>query len=104
MTISGFAFYGIAAWLGGDAGFALLNLSIASSAAAFLVFNFHPARVFMGDVGSIALGFLAAALGIHGWCGEIWPWWLPLVFSPSSSTPMTSRVGRCVANAYGGAP
>ena len=83
MALSGFACYGVAAWTAGDAGFALLNLSIASAAAAFLVFNFHPARVFMGDVGSVALGFLAAALGVSGWHGGIWPWWFPvLVFSP----------------------
>jgi UDP-N-acetylmuramyl pentapeptide phosphotransferase/UDP-N-acetylglucosamine-1-phosphate transferase len=83
MAASGFAFYGIAAWSGGDPGLSLLNLSIASAAAAFLVFNFPPARVFMGDIGSVALGFLAASLGVQGWLRGLWPWWFPLlVFSP----------------------
>ena len=83
MTMFGFGFYGAAAWLAGHGAFALLNLSIAAAAAAFLVFNFHPARVFMGDVGSVPLGFLTAALGMIGGFGEHWPWWFPvLVFSP----------------------
>ena len=43
-----------------------LCAAIALAALAFLRFNFPPARVFMGDAGSIPLGFLAAALGILG--------------------------------------
>ena len=37
----------------------------------------------MGDVGSIPLGFLAAALGLEGLRRDLWPFWFPmLVFSP----------------------
>ena len=37
----------------------------------------------MGDVGSIALGFLAGAIGVAGWCESAWPLWFPLaVFAP----------------------
>ena len=83
MAAFGFAFYGIAAWLAGSTAFALLNWSVAAAAAAFLVFNFPPARIFMGDVGSVPLGFLAAAFGIIGWVQQDWVWWYPLlVFSP----------------------
>ncbi len=83
MALFGFGSYGIAAWLSGNEGFALLNLSVAAAALGFLVFNFHPARVFMGDAGSIPLGFLAAALGVWGWQAGYWPFWFPpLVFSP----------------------
>jgi UDP-N-acetylmuramyl pentapeptide phosphotransferase/UDP-N-acetylglucosamine-1-phosphate transferase len=83
MAAFGFVFYGIAAWLAGSTAFALLNFSVAAAAAAFLVFNFHPARIFMGDVGSVPLGFLAAAFGIIGWLQRDWSWWFPLlVFSP----------------------
>jgi UDP-N-acetylmuramyl pentapeptide phosphotransferase/UDP-N-acetylglucosamine-1-phosphate transferase len=83
MTLFGFCFYGIAAWLSDSPVFALTNLSVAAAAAAFLVFNFHPARIFLGDVGSIPLGFLAAAFGLIGWLQRDWPWWFPvLVFSP----------------------
>lgn len=83
MAAFGFSFYGIAAWLAGSAAFALLNFSVAAAAAAFLVFNFHPARIFMGDVGSVPLGFLAAVFGLTGWLQRDWMWWFPLlVFSP----------------------
>jgi len=83
MALSGFFFYGVAAWLAGSPEFALVNFSIAAAAAAFLVFNFHPARIFLGDAGSVPLGFLAAALGLLGWLQRDWTWWFPvLVFSP----------------------
>jgi len=39
--------------------------------------------VFMGDAGSIPLGFMAATLGILGAQQDVWPWLFPLlVFSP----------------------
>ena len=83
MTLFGFGGYGAGAWLGGNEMFALLNFSVAAAALCFLLFNFHPARVFMGDAGSIPLGFLAAVFGISGWQTGHWPLWFPLlVFSP----------------------
>lgn len=98
MTLSGFGFYAAAAWLAGYPMFALTSLSIASAAAAFLIFNFFPARIFMGDTGSIPIGFLAAAFGIFGWQEKIWPIWFPiLVFSPfivDASATLIKRVFR----------
>ena len=98
MALFGFSFYGVAAWLSGSSAFALLNFSIAASAAAFLVFNFHPARVFLGDVGSVPLGFLAAAFGLIGWLQRDWTWWFPvLVFSPfivDASATLARRLWR----------
>ena len=83
MTVSGFLFFAIAAALAGSTQFALLNLAIAAAAAGFLLHNFHPARIFLGDAGSVPLGFLAAAFGITGWLQHDWTWWFPLlVFSP----------------------
>ena len=83
MTLIGFGCYGIAAWLAGDEPFAAANFCVAASAAAFLLFNFHPARIFLGDSGSVPLGFLAATMGLIGWMSGDWPLWLPLlVFSP----------------------
>lgn len=40
----------------------LYDLLIAAAALGFLFWNWHPARVFMGDVGSIPLGFLLGYL------------------------------------------
>src|SRR3990167_9609910 len=83
MALFGFGSYGIGAWLGGNEMFALLNFSVAAAALGFLFYNFHPARVFMGDAGSIPLGFLAAVFGMSGWQAGYWPLWFPLlVFSP----------------------
>lgn len=83
MALSGFLAYAIAAWLAGSVQFALLNLAVAAAAAGFLLHNFHPARIFLGDAGAVPLGFLAAAFGITGWQQHDWTWWFPLlVFSP----------------------
>jgi UDP-N-acetylmuramyl pentapeptide phosphotransferase/UDP-N-acetylglucosamine-1-phosphate transferase len=40
----------------------LLCVMLVASAAGFLTANWHPAKVFLGDVGSIPLGFLTGAL------------------------------------------
>ena len=83
MALFGFGCYGVGAWLGGNGAFALLNFSVAAAALGFLFFNFYPARVFMGDAGSIPLGFLAAVFGVSGWQAGYWPFWFPLLaFSP----------------------
>jgi UDP-N-acetylmuramyl pentapeptide phosphotransferase/UDP-N-acetylglucosamine-1-phosphate transferase len=69
--------------MAGDDAQAMLNFSIGGAALGFLYFNSHPAKVFMGDAGSIPLGFLAAAMGLWGWRLGHWPLWFPaLVFSP----------------------
>jgi UDP-GlcNAc:undecaprenyl-phosphate/decaprenyl-phosphate GlcNAc-1-phosphate transferase len=98
MTLIGFAAYGAAAWAGGEYGLALLLLCIAAAALAFLTFNFPPARVFMGDAGSIPLGFAAAAVGILGWrVYALWPWWFPaLVFSPFAVDATVTLLRRAV--------
>lgn len=83
MAAIGFGALALAAWLGGAPGLAAFCAAIAAAALGFLRFNFPPARVFMGDAGSIPLGFLAAALGILGALQDVWPWLFPLlVFSP----------------------
>jgi len=83
MALFGFAVFSLQATAMGDAAFASLNAVIAAAALGFLLFNFHPARVFMGDAGSIPLGFLAGLIGFIGWINGVWPAWFPvLVFSP----------------------
>ena len=82
MTIIGFGAYAIVAWPD-QPGLACMALCVAAAAAAFTLFNVSPARVFMGDAGSIPLGFLAGALGLLGWHRGVWPAWFPiLVFLP----------------------
>jgi UDP-N-acetylmuramyl pentapeptide phosphotransferase/UDP-N-acetylglucosamine-1-phosphate transferase len=83
MTLIGFLSYSAAAWLAGSTQFAMLNLAISAAAGGFLLFNFHPARIFLGDAGAVPLGFLAAIFGLIGWRQDAWTWWFPLlVFSP----------------------
>ena len=83
MAAFGFGGYAVAYWADGLVQPALFAASIAAVALAFLRFNFHPAKVFMGDVGSIPLGFLAAVTGVEGWRDGVWPIWFPVaIFSP----------------------
>lgn len=42
----------------------LISLSVLVSSLVFLVFNFHPALIFMGNIGSHSLGALIAVCGI----------------------------------------
>jgi UDP-N-acetylmuramyl pentapeptide phosphotransferase/UDP-N-acetylglucosamine-1-phosphate transferase len=98
MALFGFGTYGIGAWLAGDALLAAACAILALCAAAFLVFNFHPARVFMGDAGSVPYGFLAGAIGLAGWHAGHWPLWFPvLAFSPfviDASVTLARRILR----------
>ncbi len=45
---------------------ALISIVIAGATLGFLRYNFHPASVFMGDSGSMLLGFLLGAITIQG--------------------------------------
>ena len=51
-------------WRGGNADLPLISLALAGGILGFLVFNFPPAKIFMGDSGSLFLGFTLAALAI----------------------------------------
>jgi UDP-N-acetylmuramyl pentapeptide phosphotransferase/UDP-N-acetylglucosamine-1-phosphate transferase len=83
MAVFGFGFLAVLSWVGHHQPLMLVSASIAAAAAAFLLFNFHPARIFLGDAGSTTLGFLAAGLGLTGWHYGVWSLWVPLlVFSP----------------------
>jgi len=45
---------------------AVLALAVAGGAAGFLPYNFHPARIFMGDLGSHLLGYLLSVIAVIG--------------------------------------
>lgn len=44
-----------------------LNLALAGALAGFSILNWRPARVFLGDIGSLTLGIYFAVMGIIGW-------------------------------------
>lgn len=97
MAFFGFGTYGAAALMHPhpmlDAG--LANVAIAGAALGFLVWNFNPARIFLGDAGSIPLGFLAGALGYWGWRSGAWPIWFPaMAFAPFIADASATLVRR----------
>ena len=56
--------YAVVCVLSGKAALASFCISVAAACIAFLRFNAHPAKVFMGDTGSLALGGALAAAAI----------------------------------------
>ncbi|MDK2820476.1 MAG: UDP-GlcNAc:undecaprenyl-phosphate/decaprenyl-phosphate GlcNAc-phosphate transferase [Clostridia bacterium] len=56
----------VVAWLNNEFIVATLSLALAIGILGFLPYNFHPARIFMGDSGSMFLGFNLAALATIG--------------------------------------
>jgi len=71
-----------------------LALITAAAVAGYLFWNWHPARVFMGDTGSIALGFLLGWLMIDLACRGLWAAAviLPLYFVADATFTLTRRV------------
>ena len=82
MAVIGFGALAVASGWAGAPELALFCAAIAAAALAFQCFNFPPAQLFMGDAGSIPLGFLAGALAVYGVVQQYWPVLFPvMVFS-----------------------
>ncbi|MBI2376826.1 MAG: undecaprenyl/decaprenyl-phosphate alpha-N-acetylglucosaminyl 1-phosphate transferase [Deltaproteobacteria bacterium] len=64
-AISGSFLFVIALW-NESTTIAMLTLSLVGSALGFLVYNRPPARIFMGDTGSMLLGFTLGAVAMSG--------------------------------------
>lgn len=83
MAVFGFGGLGLIGGWGGHPEFVFATTTIAAAASGFLAFNFPPARIFMGDVGSSFLGTMAAGLTLWGGREGIVPFWVAiLLFSP----------------------
>jgi UDP-GlcNAc:undecaprenyl-phosphate/decaprenyl-phosphate GlcNAc-1-phosphate transferase len=54
----------VVAAISGQTGAAFVTLVLAGATLGFLVFNFHPASIFLGDSGSLFLGFMLAGIGL----------------------------------------
>ena len=52
-------------YVNGDMFYALMGFVFAASLASFLIYNYSPARIFMGDTGSMLAGIINAILAIH---------------------------------------
>lgn len=68
LSVIAFLAFGIlswnAAWMEGSEEVAIFCFVLVGSLLGFLVFNSHPARVFMGDLGSLSLGAAMASIAI----------------------------------------
>src|SRR6185312_1135738 len=76
--------------LGGMSSIASVYWILGSTAAGFLVWNWPPARIFMGDAGSGFLGYILAALAYWAWMSDgrlLWPCAILLaVFTADATT------------------
>lgn len=63
--------------------YALLSFSMAGSLVAFMIFNHHPAKIFMGDSGSLMIGLVNAILVIK---------FINVAHDPFVAIPITASV------------
>lgn len=83
MTVLGFGIMAYLFWSAHQWAPSVMALVQAAAALGFLQHNFPPAKIFMGDVGSIPTGFLAGSLAVLGCHERVFDLWVPLlVFSP----------------------
>ncbi len=81
--VAGFSAYAVGFAVAGDSVMAAWCAAVVTASVGFLCFNWPPAKIFMGDAGSIPLGFLAGGLGLMGIWQGTWPAWFPLLaFAP----------------------
>ena len=83
MTVFGGSALACLAWDAGDPVLPVFSLLLGTAAAGFLTHNFPPAKIFLGDAGSIPIGFVFGALMILGVREQVFDIWVPgMVFSP----------------------
>ena len=90
----GFGLAVLALWLGGFGDLDQLSLALVGAVLGFLYWNWHPARIFLGDVGSQALGYLLGFLllriaGEGAWAAALI---LPLYFFADAGWTLLKRL------------
>lgn len=85
---------GLFQWLGGDMAVSLPLLVLGCSSLGFLLINWPPAKVFLGDVGSYFIGYVFSALAIYSFIHSdisIWVWLIlfAFYFSDTANTTIT---------------
>lgn len=83
MTVIGYGTLAYLCWVNNESNLGLINLIISCAAAGILCFNFPPAKIFFGDVGSASIGFFTAGMAIllHN-LSVVSLWQSVLIFSP----------------------
>ena len=81
---------------GGDPALAAPAAAIAAAAIGFLVWNWAPARIFLGDVGSVPLGYLLGFLLLATAARGYWKFALilPLYFLADATITLLRRLAR----------
>jgi UDP-GlcNAc:undecaprenyl-phosphate GlcNAc-1-phosphate transferase len=64
IALQALAAMGLCAWLRGEPVLALVAVVLAGAVAGFLLHNFHPATIYMGDSGSMFLGWVLAGAAV----------------------------------------
>ena len=64
-TVVAMSAFGMWAYWTGDMMTAYVGAAVAGGLAGFLVFNLHPAKIFMGDSGSLLLGLMAYVMAVN---------------------------------------
>ncbi len=92
----GIAFLAVLHLAANGLGVGLLGITIAASALGFLWWNWQPARLFMGDVGSVPLGYLLGWLLLTLAAAGLWApaLILPLYYLADASWTLTRRLLR----------
>jgi Fuc2NAc and GlcNAc transferase len=87
---------GVLCLLGGLTTIAYVYWILGSAAAGFLVWNWPPARIFMGDAGSGFLGYILAGLAYWAWMSDVrllWPCAILLAaFTADATTTLLLRM------------
>jgi Fuc2NAc and GlcNAc transferase len=94
------------ALMAGSPEIAALGLVLAAASGGFLLHNWHPAKVFMGDAGSGFLGFLFASLPLLArsggasffWCALLLMW--PFVFDTTFTVLRRARRSENLLSAH----
>ena len=98
MTAIGFTTLAVLCAHGDAAMLVGAGLVVASASLGFLLFNFPPAKIFMGDLGSSLLGYLCAVMMLCAERSASVPLWISiLVFSPFVVDASVTLVRRIVA-------
>ena len=95
-VVLGLGIFIVSIFGGMPSGLGMLGITMAAAAGGFLVWNWYPARIFMGDVGSIPLGFLLGwllfSLATRGeWEAALI---LPLIYLADSGLTYAGRIIR----------
>ncbi len=83
IAVIGFGTFAVMAYIAGNIDYMAVCLVLVSASLGFLIFNFPPAKIFMGDIGASSLGFLVAAMSLWADKENIFPIFASIiVFSP----------------------